>query len=173
MRINKDFSVIDIRGNVKTRLQKMEEGYCDAMIMAAAGLQRLSLGKYITEILDPEVFIPATAQGAIAVESRIDDQETDFFVKKINHYDTWNAITTERGFLRRIEGGCQVPVGCYSKTSGDIMTITGFVAALDGSQYLLDQQTGRIEDGAATGEKLAEKLLARGAGEILKNIREK
>jgi hydroxymethylbilane synthase len=171
LRLNKNFKIVDIRGNVETRLRKMEEGYCDAMIMAAAGLQRLNLEKYITEIIEPEVIIPATSQGVIAIESRKNDDRIDTFLKEINHVGTWNAIEAERGFLRKIEGGCQVPVGCFTKIEGEKITITGFVAAIDGSEYLLDTESGTIENGKATGEKLAEKLIAKGASRILSEIR--
>lgn len=171
MRQNKNFKIVDIRGNVETRLRKMEDGYCDAMIMAAAGLQRLNLEKYITEIIDPEIIIPATSQGVIAIESRKNDDRIDSFLKEINHPQTWSAIEAERGFLRKIEGGCQVPVGCYTNIEGEKITITGFVAAIDGSEYLSDTESGNIENGKSTGEKLAEKLIAKGASRILSEIR--
>lgn len=171
LKLNKNFKIVDIRGNVETRLRKMEEGYCDAMIMAAAGLQRLNLGNYITEIIEPEVIIPATSQGVIAIESREDDVRIDSYLKDINHQRTWNAIQAERGFLRKIEGGCQVPVGCFSKTEGDTISITGFVAAVDGSEYLTGTETGSIADARITGEKLAGKLIESGADRILNNIR--
>jgi len=171
LRQNKNFKIVDIRGNVETRLRKMEDGYCDAMIMAAAGLQRLNLEKYITEIIDPEVIIPATSQGVIAVESRNDDSRIDSFLSEINHPATWKAIEAERGFLRKIEGGCQVPVGCFTKTEGNSISITGFVAAVDGSEYLSDSETGLQENAELTGVKLAEKLIARGASRILSDIR--
>lgn len=169
--INKDFQIVDIRGNVNTRLKKMEEGYCDAMIMAAAGLQRLELDRYITEVLEPEVMIPATSQGVIAIESRINDPEVDAVLKEINHAETRNAIEVERGFLRSIEGGCQVPVGCYTKTKGDTISIIGFVASIDGSEYLLDNETGPVSDGEKIGKNLSEKLIAKGAARILDDIR--
>ncbi|MCG6187186.1 hydroxymethylbilane synthase [Maribellus maritimus] len=171
LRINKNFKIVDIRGNVETRLKKMEEGYCDAMIMAAAGLQRLELDKYITEILDPEVLIPATSQGVIAIESRIDDAEIDACLKEINHAETWDAIQVERSFLHSIEGGCQVPVGCYTKTEGETISIIGFVAAVDGSEFLLGKESGRVDEGKVIGEKLSKKLIDKGAARILANIR--
>lgn len=171
LRQNKNFKIVDIRGNVETRLRKMEDGYCDAMIMAAAGLQRLNLEKHITEIIDPEVIIPATSQGVIAIESRSYDSRIDSFLKEINHPATWKAIEAERGFLRKIEGGCQVPVGCYTKTEGNSISITGFVAAIDGSEYLSDSETGLQENAELTGVKLAEKLIVKGASRILTDIR--
>jgi hydroxymethylbilane synthase len=171
LRYNKDFKIVDIRGNVETRLRKMEEGYCDAMIMATAGLQRLELDKYITEIIEPDVIIPATSQGAIAIESRMDDPQTDAFLKEINDQNTWNAIDTERAFLRNVEGGCQVPVGSFTKIDQETITITGFVASVDGLEYLEDSETGLIKDGEAIGLKLAENLIAKGAKRILADIR--
>jgi hydroxymethylbilane synthase len=149
----------------------MEEGHCDAMIMAAAGLQRLELGHYITEILEPAVLIPATSQGVIAIESREGDDRIDSYLKEINHTKTWNAIEGERAFLHTIEGGCQVPVGCFTNFDGNNFTITGFVASVDGTQFLIDEETGTVETAHETGKKLAQKLREKGAAEILANIR--
>jgi len=171
LKINKDFKIVDIRGNVNTRLRKMEEGHCDAMLMAAAGLQRLELDHYITEILEPDVLIPATSQGVIAIESRTGDVRIDGYLEEINHAATWNAIEAERAFLHAIEGGCQVPVGCFTRFENDAFTITGFVASVDGAQFLIDEETGTVETANETGKKLAEKLRGKGAAEILANIR--
>ncbi len=171
LRYNKNFQIIDIRGNVNTRIRKMEEGYCDAMIMAAAGLQRLGLNKYITQIINPEVIIPAVSQGIIAIESRLNDAITNEYLKSLNHTETWIAGEAERGFLHAIEGGCQVPVGCFSKTTGDHLFLKGFVASMDGMVYLLETESGSITNPKAAGEKLAERLLARGAAKIMEEIR--
>jgi hydroxymethylbilane synthase len=171
LRYNKDFKIVDIRGNVETRLRKMEEGYCDAMIMAAAGLQRLELDKYITEIIEPETIIPATSQGVIAIESRINDPRVDAYINEINSPSTWNAIDAERAFLRNIEGGCQVPVGCYTEIENDKISITGFVAAVDGTDYIEDTESGLLENTESVGINLADKLIAKGAKKILANIR--
>lgn len=170
---NKNFQITDIRGNVNTRLRKMEEGYCDAMIMAAAGLQRLELDKYITEIITPEIIIPAASQGIIAIESRIGGSATDKLLSTINHEPTWIAGEAERGFLRAIEGGCQVPVGCFSKLNENEISLTGFVASMDGSVYLLETETGSVDQPKATGENLAQKLIERGALKIMEEIRKK
>jgi hydroxymethylbilane synthase len=167
LRYNKNFQIVDIRGNVNTRLRKMEEGYCDAMIMAAAGLQRLKLNNYITEII-----IPAASQGIIAIESRIGDTETEKFLNAINHESSWIAGEAERGFLRAIEGGCQVPVGCHSQILGEKIALTGFVASMDGEVYLLETETGSVAHPRETGEKLAQKLIGRGAANIMKEIRQ-
>jgi hydroxymethylbilane synthase len=172
LRYNKNFQIVDIRGNVNTRLRKMEEGYCDAMIMAAAGLQRLKLNNYITEIIIPEIIIPAASQGIIAIESRIGDTETEKFLNAINYESSWIAGEAERGFLRAIEGGCQVPVGCHSQILGEKIALTGFVASMNGEVYLLETETGSVAHPRETGEKLAQKLIGRGAANIMKEIRQ-
>lgn len=161
----------DIRGNVQTRLNRMTEGYCDAMIMATAGLQRLQLDHYITEILDPEQVMPAVAQGAIAIEVRQNDTEVMEILQAINHEPTWTAILAERAFLRTLEGGCQVPLGCYSKIDGNIITLNGFVASVDGKEFLKDTAMGTIDNPEKCGKDLASKLLKKGAGAILEEIK--
>lgn len=171
LKINNQLVIKDIRGNVNSRLKKMEEGYCDAMIMAAAGLQRLGLEKYITEIIDPEVIMPAVSQGAIAIETRQNDPKIDALMEKLNHLPTWNTILAERAFLARLEGGCQVPLGCCSKVENGILNMGGFVASVDGSQYIREDISGEIMKGAEIGVQLAEKMLKRGAGEILSHIK--
>ena len=171
MKMNNQIIIKDIRGNVNSRLQKMEDGYCDAMIMAAAGLQRLGLEKYITEIIDPEIIVPAVSQGAIAIEIRINDPEIEFLMAKINHTETWNAITAERAFLAHLQGGCQVPLGCFSKVENGILTMNGFVASVDGSQFINETISGEISKGAELGVEMAEKMLAKGALEILNQIK--
>ena len=171
MKMNNQIIIKDIRGNVNSRLQKMEDGYCDAMIMAAAGLQRLGLDRYITEIIDPEIIVPAVSQGAIAIEIRENDPEVELLMQKINHTDTWNAIIAERAFLAHLQGGCQVPLGCYSKVENGLLTMNGFVASLDGKQFINETISGEINNGAELGVRMAEKMLARGAFEILDQIK--
>lgn len=171
LKINNQITIKDIRGNVNSRLKKMEEGYCDAMIMAAAGLQRLGLESYITEIIDPETIMPAVSQGAIAIETRENDPEVDELMAKLNHLDTWKTITAERAFLGHLEGGCQVPLGCYSKLEEGVLTISGFVASIDGKQYIRETVSGDIDKGAEIGVNLAEKMLEKGAMEILNQIK--
>ena len=171
MKLNNQIIIKDIRGNVNSRLQKMEDGYCDAMIMAAAGLQRLGLEKYITEIIDPEIIVPAVSQGAIAIEIRMNDPEVEFLMEKINHTETWNTITAERAFLAHLQGGCQVPLGCFSKVENGILTMNGFVASVDGSQFIIETISGEISKGAELGVEMAEKMLGKGALEILRQIK--
>ena len=170
-KINPNFEIVDIRGNVGTRLQKMEEGYCDAMIMAAAGLQRLGLEEYITEVLEPKDFIPAVAQGAIAVETRSGDQKVNILLQAINHVPTQQMVTAERAFMRTLEGGCQVPVGAYTSVKNGIIMLTGFVSSLDGTNYLKQCMSGPNVKAKELGEDLAQILIERGANEILNEVR--
>ncbi|OFX61178.1 MAG: hydroxymethylbilane synthase [Bacteroidetes bacterium GWB2_41_8] len=171
MKMNNQIIIKDIRGNVNSRLQKMEDGYCDAMIMAAAGLQRLELEQYITEIIDPEVIVPAVSQGAIAIEIRMNDPEVELLMQKINHTETWNAVIAERAFLAHLQGGCQVPLGCFSKVENNTLTLKGFVASVDGTRFINETISGEINEGAALGVQMAEKMLEKGAFEILSQIK--
>ncbi len=172
-KINPNVKIVDIRGNVNTRLQKMEDGYCDAMIMATAGLKRLELDNYITEIIEPDLLIPAVAQGAIAVETRSDDQTINSFFHSLNHKETYLQISAERAFMKTLEGGCQVPVGAYSKISGNTIELTGFVASIDGKEYLKSSIKSNLEDAKNIGIRLAEELITKGAQNILEEIRNK
>lgn len=166
-----DINIIDIRGNVETRIKKMKDGYCDGMIMAAAGLQRLGLDEYISEIIEPEIITPAVSQGIIAVEMRTIDPNTDKILSNINHPLTWIAARAERAFLASLEGGCQVPIGAYSKIENNTITLTGFVASVDGRQYLTRSVTGELGKPVETGEMLADILKNKGADKILKDLR--
>lgn len=168
---NPSLQIVDIRGNVNSRLQKMEDGHCDAMIMAAAGLKRLGLEKYITEILPVNTFIPAVSQGAIGIESRENDEATDAVLKAITHQLTWQAVSAERAFMNTLEGGCQVPVGCVSTIKDKELKLKGFVASVDGSTYLCEEFTGSLENAVEAGKTLAEMLIEQGGANILKEIR--
>jgi hydroxymethylbilane synthase len=171
LRINKDFKIIEIRGNVNTRVRKMQEGYCDAMVMAGAGLQRLEMGEYISELFDPELMIPACSQGAIAVEIRENDPSTEELLLKINHRESFIATEAERIFLGTLEGGCQIPVGSYTKIEGNKFQITGFISSIDGTQFIKDIAEGDISQAVYISAKLAKSLYTRGGDEILKAIR--
>ncbi len=170
-KLKPDVQIIDIRGNVNTRLEKMKSGYCTGMIMAAAGLERLGFAHHISEIISPEKIIPAVSQGAIALESRINDEHINQILEKINHTPTFNTILGERKFLNHIQGGCQVPIGCYSTVKDTIYTLTGFVSSLDGKSFLKETVMGNINNTEALGKSLAEKLIELGSEEILKKIR--
>lgn len=168
---NNKLQVVDIRGNVNTRLQKMEDGHCDAIIMAAAGLIRIGLEDRITEILNPASFIPAVSQGIIAVEIRSSDEFVGRICETFNHPETSMAAKMERAFLNTLQGGCQVPAGCFTLWSESAVTITGFVASTDGKTYIKENMTTPFGEMEETGRLLAGKLLARGGDKILKDIR--
>ncbi|MCY1719805.1 hydroxymethylbilane synthase [Prolixibacteraceae bacterium Z1-6] len=166
-----NLNIVEIRGNVNTRIRKMEEGYCDAMIMAAAGLQRLEMDAYITEIIDPEVMIPACGQGAMAIEIKDNDPEIEKLVGAINHEETMITSSAERAFLNTLEGGCQIPVGSTCKIIGDQVKITGFVSSIDGSNFLKESASGPVGNARQIAIDLAKKLFAAGGKEILDSIR--
>jgi hydroxymethylbilane synthase len=169
--INPKFTIVEIRGNVDTRLQKMQNGYCDAMVMAAAGLIRLGLSKHITEIIDENTVTPAVSQGAIALEIRKNDPEIAEMVSMISHSETWKATQAERVFLNKMEGGCQIPIGCYTKIEGARIDIYGYISNIDGSRYLKDSISGKIEEADQMASELADRFIAAGAREILDEIR--
>lgn len=166
-----DLTIVDIRGNVNTRLKKMQQGHCTAMIMAAAGLQRIQMGHLISEILDPEEFIPAVSQGAIAMQTRTQDPDTHALIQSITHAQTLKTITAERTFLRMMEGGCQIPVGCFSQIIHDQYRIKGFISSLDASDILQDERTGAISQATELAADLAQSFIDRGSKQILEKIR--
>jgi hydroxymethylbilane synthase len=168
---NPDLKIVDIRGNVNSRLQKMNDGHCTAMIMAAAGLQRLGFDDLITEILDPEIFIPAVSQGAIAMEIRENDIEVQATLSSIIHQPTLHAVNAERTFLRMLEGGCQVPIGCFSEIKEDKFRIKGFVSNLNATEILLDERSGEAEKAEEIAAGLAQYFIEKGSRRILDEVR--
>ncbi len=171
LKINPDFNIVDIRGNVNTRLKKMDEGYCTAMIMAAAGLERLGLDNRISELIDPELIIPAVAQGAIGIEIRENDNFIADILSKINHPETAKIASAERIFLRTLEGGCQVPIGAYTAIQDDIIKITGFISGANGLPFIKDSVSGHINDADKLAKKLANAFLNKDAEDILTEVR--
>lgn len=171
LNINPNFNIVDIRGNVNTRIDKMKNGYCTAMIMAAAGLQRLDMDEYISEILDENTVIPAVSQGIIAIESRINDEPTEKYLQKINDEVSYLAALAERTFLNVLEGGCQIPVGCYTHFKDDHFYIKGFISKPDGSDYISGNLSGKKEEAVLVSEKLAKSFLEKGAFKIVEFIR--
>ncbi len=171
LKINPNFNIVDIRGNVNTRIDKMKNGYCTAMIMAAAGLQRLNMDEYISEILPEEKMIPAVSQGIIAIESRINDTKIDTYLQKINHEHSYSSALAERKFLNVLEGGCQIPVGCYTELTDDYFKIHGFISKPDGSDYISGNLSGKKEKAVEVSEQLAKSFLEKGAFKIVEFIR--
>ncbi|MBE3572074.1 MAG: hydroxymethylbilane synthase [Moorella humiferrea] len=166
-----DLELVDIRGNVPTRLAKMEREGLAAIVLAAAGLKRLNLNRIHGETLPYSICLPAVGQGAIGVEIRADDEEMARIVAAINHAPTAAAVYAERAFLRSLEGGCQVPIGALATVEGEAMIIQGMVASLDGRRVLRDFVSAATSAPEAAGRELARKLLARGAGTILEEVK--
>ena len=165
-----DLQIMDLRGNVDTRLRKLDEGLYDAIILAAAGLERLGHGDRITALIPPEVCLPAVGQGALAIEARTADDEVRSMLEFLNDLPTKQSTDAERAFLGLLEGGCQVPIGVHADVAGEQIKIEAIIAALDGSTVLRDTITGKAEDAVALGQQLGKKMLAAGGQEILAAI---
>ncbi|GAB4335509.1 MAG: hydroxymethylbilane synthase [Desulfobulbaceae bacterium] len=165
-----DLVIEDLRGNLDTRLRKLDEGQYDAIILAAAGLNRLGMADRITSLFEPDQMLPAIGQGALGLELRTDDAELLEGISFLNHPPTAVAVTAERAFLLRLEGGCQVPIGAFATAEGDSVTLHGLIASVDGSEILRESVTGPATDAAVLGTGLAETLLDRGGRRILDEV---
>ncbi len=163
--------ICSIRGNLDTRLRKMQEGHFDAIILAYAGVKRMGWTDLITEEISTAVCLPAVGQGSIGVEIRQDDREVAEMVAELNCAGSEAAINAERSFLRKLEGGCQVPVGSLAEIRDDELTIEGMVASLDGKVLYRETESGRIDEATAIGIALADRLFKQGCGSILDQIR--
>ncbi|HXV19739.1 MAG TPA: hydroxymethylbilane synthase [Desulfuromonadales bacterium] len=170
LHLRPDFKMLDIRGNVETRIRKLTEDNLDAVILAAAGMHRLGFSGQIGEYLPVEISLPAIGQGALGLESRIDDAEINALIDFFNHPETDWAVRGERAFLKRLEGGCQVPIACHGTVSGDQLTLTGLVADCDGVQLLKKTAVGHVGSAEKLGTSLADDLLIQGAGKILNEV---
>ena len=166
-----DLMIEPVRGNVDTRLRKLDDGQFDAIVLAAAGLRRLGYAQRITEHLEEDVMLPAVGQGALAIETRDDDDATATIIHPLNHEPTRLACKAERAFLKGLGGGCLVPIAANAKIDGDVLVLKGLVASADGSQAMHDQEAGPESDAELIGKRLADKMLARGADLILANDR--
>ncbi|WP_372857422.1 hydroxymethylbilane synthase [Pseudoalteromonas sp.] len=165
-----DLEIRDLRGNVNTRLAKLDSGQYDAIILAAAGLIRLEMGERIRDFIEPEVSLPANGQGAVGIECRIDDTVTKALLAPLEHNETRIRVNAERAMNRHLEGGCQVPIGAYALVEGDQVHLRGLVGAIDGSEILRDEMSGHVDDAEKLGIELAKKLLAQGADKILADV---
>ncbi len=170
LKVRPDLQMVIIRGNVETRMRKLTDENLDAVILAAAGLKRLGFADQVTEYLPVELSLPAIGQGALGIECRLDDETIKETIAFFNHPDTAHAVRAERALLWRCEGGCQVPIAAHGQVAGDTLTLTGFVASVDGSRSVKDSITGSVADCEKLGIALAEKLLADGAHEILAEV---
>ncbi len=163
-------TVLPLRGNVGTRLRKLDEGQFDAILLAAAGLKRLGLGARIRSLLTVEDSIPAAGQGALGIEIRSAHPKIAALLAPLNHPETAACVRAERQVSRVLGGSCQVPLGAYAVLQSEILTIHGFVARPDGSDFIHDHAQGHISDPEAVGQALADKLLAQGARAILDSL---
>ncbi|WP_339898092.1 hydroxymethylbilane synthase [uncultured Gilvimarinus sp.] len=165
-----DLTVKFLRGNVQTRLAKLDAGEFNAIILASAGLLRLKLQDRIASHLSPEQCLPAGGQGAVGIECRSDDHELIELLAPLHDRLTAERVGAERAMNRRLEGGCQVPIGCYAEHRGEQLWLRGLVGAVDGSTMLFDEITGPVAEAEAMGITLAERLLAAGADRILADV---
>ncbi len=167
-----DLQIKTLRGNVNTRLRKLDEGEYDAIILATAGLIRLEMADRIASEITPEESLPAGGQGAVGIECRNDDAATIALLKPLHDQQTAYRVTAERAMNRRLEGGCQVPIACYAtlNEAGDELYLRGLVASTDGTQILRDELRNTPDNAEAMGIELAERLLAAGAAKILADV---
>ncbi|MBT3309619.1 MAG: hydroxymethylbilane synthase [Gammaproteobacteria bacterium] len=162
-----DLEILDLRGNVNTRLAKLDEGQFDAIILASAGLIRLQMEERIRSRIEPEVILPAVGQGAVGIECREGDQEVLALIAPLNHHETSLRVRAERALNNRLEGGCQVPIGSYSVLDGDQIYLRGLVGSVDGKTIIRKEIHGAAVEGEPLGVEVAEQLLNSGAKEIL------
>lgn len=165
-----DFKIASLRGNLDTRLRKVEEGAMDAVVLAAAGLRRLGWEARITEILSPAICLPAIGQGALGIECRREDARVNGLVTVLDDADSRLCVEAERAFLARLEGGCQVPIAAHGTLAGGRLRLAGLIAGVRGEQVLRDELAGSPGDGPVLGRELAERLLGRGGDAILRAV---
>ena len=165
-----DLNITDLRGNVNTRLKKLDDGQYDAIILAAAGLIRLEMQDRIRYTLPAEYSLPAVGQGAVGIECRDDDAELIALLKPLQHDTTYYRVTAERAMNARLQGGCQVPIGSFAQLNGDTLELKGLVGEADGSRLIEATASGSVTDAEVIGQKVAEQLLAQGADTILAKL---
>jgi hydroxymethylbilane synthase len=162
-----DLRVEPIRGNVDTRVRKMREGHCGAIVLAVAGLERLGIDDVAVRPIEPEVCLPAVGQGALAIEARVDDRATREIAEVLNHDASLKAVTAERAFLRRLGGGCQAPASAYARVLEEQFVVDAVVGDPQGSALLLDREAGVVEEAHVIGARLAERLIVAGAKRMI------
>ncbi len=165
-----DLQIKDLRGNVNSRLKKLDDGQFDAIILAAAGLKRLGFGDRIRCAMEPAESLPAVGQGAVGIECRLDDAHTLGLLQPLSHPDTTCRVLAERAMNNRLEGGCQVPIAGYSVLEGEQIWLRGLVGEPDGSRIIRQEVRGPRQQAEALGTQLADALLQNGAGEILRRL---
>lgn len=170
LNIRPDLKIEQLRGNLDTRLRKLDEGQFDAVILAAAGVKRLGLQNRITEILPFEISLPAIGQGAIGVECRIDDEFINNLIAPLNHPETFICVKAERSFLKRLEGGCQVPIAAHARLMNGKIIMNGLVGSITGDRVIRGYIEGSPDQAEFIGIKLADDILSRGAKDILDEV---
>jgi hydroxymethylbilane synthase len=172
-RLRPDIELLELRGNVPTRIERMKNGDYDAIILAAAGLRRLELDQHISELLPVDEFPPAVSQGAIGVCMRTGDSDAGRWLKKLDNRASRLATTAERALLRRLEGGCQVPLGAIGSLDGETLRLQAVVCSLDGKKNIQakSQLGASLENATALGQKVADDLLSQGAASLMANER--
>lgn len=170
LHIRQDLKLVSLRGNVDTRLRKLTSGELSAIILATAGLKRLGLEDRITQVISCEKVLPAVGQGALGLEVRRGDTQTMGLIDFMNHEPTEITVRTERAFLKKLEGGCQVPIAGFATLDRETVHFTGMVAELDGSRLIRDEISGNKNQAEELGVTLAGKLLKDGAAEILERV---
>jgi len=170
LHVRPDLQIKMLRGNVDTRLRKLQENHFDAIVLAASGLKRLGWDEHITECLPVNVSLPAIGQGALGIEGREDDGFVRVLLSRLEHQQTRVTVTAERALLKRLEGGCQVPIAGHAVLQGENLTLDGLVISLDGKRYVRYSLSGLMSEAESLGRKVAEGLLDRGAQPILQEI---
>jgi hydroxymethylbilane synthase len=167
-----DLEIVDLRGNLDTRLKKLDSGDLDAIVVARAGLLRLGLSDKASEIISYDIMLPAVGQGALCIELRDNDERVKKIIKIINHNDTMFEVKAERTLLARLQGGCQIPIGAHAEVIFPVnLKLEAVVCSLDGTSIIRDSVGGKVDDFATMGNKLANKLLGMGGSRILEDIR--
>ena len=166
-----DLQISDIRGNLNTRFRKFDESDLDGMILAYAGVERLGMGERISQLIPVDVLIPAVGQGSIAVEIRTNDKDVADVVSRLDDAETRACVTAERALLRKLEGGCQVPIGGYATVEDDTLTLDGIVGSLDGKTTFRETRSGQASEPEQLGEYVAQALLDQGADAVLSESR--
>jgi len=167
-----DLNIVDVRGNLDTRMTKAENGELDAVILASAGITRMGWADRITHYIGTEQMVPAVGQGAIGIEIREDDEFMRHVCEAIGHPETMECVTAERVVMRKLEGGCQVPIGAYARYEDDRMIMDGFVGSIEGDTILRKQLEGPADDPIGLGEAMVAALLEMGADKVLAQVRE-
>ncbi len=170
LHLRNDLKMEPLRGNINTRLRKLKEGQYDAIILAYAGIKRLGWEHEVTQILEPDIILPAIGQGALGIEARLYDADTLGRISFLNDPTTSVCISAERAFLKRLEGGCQVPIAAYATLADNQLTLKGLVAGVDGKCTVFSEVRGHFSEARALGTSLAEEILNHGGREILEKI---